>query len=87
MNPTVHRKGVGCALFKHAQDKVAEAGHPALKVNTAASAVPFYFAMGMARTGLWSPEAGPFCGAELIVLEKPVVPQQLNNRRPKKPHS
>ncbi|MBN1294989.1 MAG: GNAT family N-acetyltransferase [Candidatus Latescibacteria bacterium] len=75
VNPVVHRKGIGRALFHQAQKEIDKAGYPALRVVTAASAVPFYSAMGMTPTASLRPKDGPFCGANLVVLEKPIKPQ------------
>jgi GNAT superfamily N-acetyltransferase len=74
VRPVAHRQGVGRALFRYAEEEIAKAGHALLRLKTAASAMPFYSAMGIARTGAWRPGGGPLSGAGLIVLEKPMKP-------------
>jgi len=75
VDPTVHRKGVGRALFRRAEEKIATAGHSTLTLKTRPSAIPFYLAMGMECTGHWHPQNGALAGMEMTVLEKQLRPQ------------
>jgi len=80
VHPTHHRKGVGRALFRSAEQTVASCGRPALHVKTTHSALPFYTAMGMRQVHTYAPEAGAFVGKTMFVLVKDIRPQQRVER-------
>jgi putative acetyltransferase len=75
VDPTLHRKGVGRALFRRAEEMIAQAGHSTLTLKTRPSAIPFYLAMRMECTGHWHPKNGAFAGMQLTVLDKQLNPQ------------
>jgi len=75
VDPTLHRKGVGRALFRRAEEKIATAGRSMVTLKTRPSAIPFYLAMGMECTGHWHPQNGAFAGMQMTVLEKQLRPQ------------
>ena len=79
VDPSHHRKGVGRALFRSAEQTVARCGHSALRVKTTDSALPFYTAMGMRRVRAYAPESGPFAAKTMFILEKDIWPQQRVN--------
>ena len=70
-----HRKGVGGALFRSAEQTVASCGHSVVRVKTTNSALPFYAAMGMRQVQMYAPEAGAFVGTTMFALEKDIAPQ------------
>ena len=80
VDPSHHRRGVGRALFRSAEQTVARCGHSALRVKTTNSALPFYAAMGMRQVHTYAPEAGPFVGKMMFILEKRIRPQQRVER-------
>lgn len=70
--PRFHRRGVGTALFRHAERRLRESGHQRLTLTTTGYGRPFYEVMGMQVTGTCLVSYGPLEGRELLVLEKQV---------------
>lgn len=68
--PSQHRRGVGAALFSHAEQLVRDAGHCRMTVTTTGYGHPFYEAMGMQIVGSKRVAFGPLEGRELVLLEK-----------------
>ncbi|MHC5079631.1 MAG: GNAT family N-acetyltransferase [Planctomycetota bacterium] len=70
VDPNVHRRGIGTALFKTAEAFIFRSGHSTLHVGTTGFAVPFYEAMGARVIGSEACMSGPLSGWPITQLKK-----------------
>ena len=74
VNPVFHRQGIGAALFRHAEDKIREAGHALLTLHCAThTAKPFYLAMGCQVEDVRSCASGPLEGRPITCYTKSIA--------------
>lgn len=78
VDPSCHRRGIGKALFKHAEQRVRTDGHRKMTVSTTGYGRPFYEAMGMRVCGTRRVTFGPLQGRDLVVLEKRTCPNAMD---------
>jgi ribosomal protein S18 acetylase RimI-like enzyme len=72
VDPEFHRQGIGAALFRTAEEIIAQAGDKELFLGSFASSVRFYEAMGLRVTRNKTASSGPLEGRRCVIMKKPL---------------
>jgi GNAT superfamily N-acetyltransferase len=76
-----HRKGIGTALFRKAEQIMSEQGFPDLMVHCSGSSMrPFYEAMGCVAVGVEPCPDGPLAGWPLTLFRKELITAGPNDQ-------
>ncbi len=70
VDPDSHRKGIGTALFRAAEEAIGESGHDTLFLGAFGPSIQFYEAMGLKPDHEKTIDCGPLRGKKHTVMSK-----------------